>query len=128
MNSVAYARLRKQGNNGVQLPVKKYKFFINNRHTNHIWQVVYHDQRIDFRTERYPMVLIEINPKDAKELGIKSRDVVTDWTDRNVGYPTTREPGPISVKSVPWKTTRKPSHSNGDAIYNIVRMPEEVPV
>lgn len=81
MNSVAYARLRKQVNNGVQLPVKKYNFFINNGSTYHIWQIANHDQRIDFRTERYPMTPIEINPKDAKDLGIESGDVIEVYND-----------------------------------------------
>lgn len=123
---VTYSRLRKMGNNGVQLPVKeykngkligtemiytdnifstsdgkahfmespwnglpapveaqrrKYKFFINNGRTNHIWQTAYHDQHIKFRTERYPMAPIEINPKDAKKLGIQSGDVVEVYND-----------------------------------------------
>jgi len=123
---VTYERLRRMGNNGVQLPVKeyrdgkligtemvyadykfstkdgkahfqpapwnglpepverqrkKYKFWINNGRTNHIWQTAYHDQRIDFRTERYPMAPIEINPHDARELGIESGDVVEVYND-----------------------------------------------
>lgn len=123
---VTYDRLRQQGNNGVQLPVreykddllvgtemvysdykfstsdgkahflpaewtglpdmvesqrKKYRFWINNGRTNHIWQTAYHDQRVDFRTRRYPMAPIEINPEDAKELGIESGDVVEVFND-----------------------------------------------
>ena len=123
---VTYERLRKQGNNGVQLPVKeykngklvgtemvysdykfstsdgkahflpatwtglpamvetqrkKYRFWINNGRTNHIWQTAYHDQRLDFRTDRYPMAPIEINPEDAKALGIESGDVVEIYND-----------------------------------------------
>jgi len=60
---------------------KKYKFFINNGRTNHIWQTAYHDKSIQFRTERYPMAPIEINPKDAKALGIESGDVVEVYND-----------------------------------------------
>jgi len=123
---VTYDRLRKMGNNGVQLPVKeykggklvgtemvytdykfstddgkahfqaspwtglpapveaqrkKYKFFINNGRTNHIWQTAFHDKNLQFRTERYPMAPIEINPKDAKSLGIESGDVVEVYND-----------------------------------------------
>jgi len=65
----------------VNVQRKKYKFFINNGRTNHIWQTAYHDQRVDFRTERYPMAPIEMNPKDAKELGIESGDVVEVYND-----------------------------------------------
>jgi arsenite oxidase large subunit len=128
---VTYDRLRKQGNNGVQLPVKeykdgklvgtemiysdnkfstddgkahflpspwtgfpapveaqrkKYRFFINNGRTNHIWQSAYHDKRIHFRTERFPMAPIEINPEDAKELGIVSGDVVEVYNDYGSTY------------------------------------------
>ena len=123
---VTYERLRKQGNNGVQLPVKeyrdgkltgteivyadnkfstddgkahfqsapwnglpepveaqrkKYKFFINNGRTNHIWQTAFHDKHIDFRTGRYPMAPIEINPEDARALGVESGDVVELYND-----------------------------------------------
>ncbi len=65
----------------VEAQRKKHRFWINNGRTNHIWQTAYHDQRINFRTERYPMAPIEINPKDAKDLGIKSGDVVEVYND-----------------------------------------------
>lgn len=54
----------------------KYKFWINNGRANHVWQTGYHDQRSSFRTDRYPMAPIEMNPEDAQELGIESGDVV----------------------------------------------------
>ena len=60
---------------------KKYQFWINNGRTNHIWQTAYHDQHIEFRTDRYPMAPIEINPDDAAELGIESGDVVEVYND-----------------------------------------------
>ncbi len=60
---------------------KKYPFWINNGRTNHIWQTAYHDQHIEFRTDRYPMAPIEINPDDATELGIESGDVVEVYND-----------------------------------------------
>jgi arsenite oxidase large subunit len=65
----------------VEAQRKKYPFWINNGRTNHIWQTAYHDQRIDFRTSRYPMAPIEINPNDAKKLGIESGDVVEVYND-----------------------------------------------
>lgn len=60
---------------------KKYKFFINNGRTNHIWQTAYHDKYLPFRTGRYPMAPIEMNPDDAAELGIQSGDVVEVYND-----------------------------------------------
>ncbi|MDZ7663345.1 arsenate reductase (azurin) large subunit [Thiohalophilus sp.] len=60
---------------------RKYRFWINNGRTNHIWQTAYHDRHIDFRTNRYPMAPIEINPNDAADLGIKSGDVVEVYND-----------------------------------------------
>ncbi|MBV1790260.1 arsenate reductase (azurin) large subunit [Marinobacterium sp. D7] len=71
--------------NGLPEPVmaqkEKYRFWINNGRTNHIWQTAYHDQYQRFRTERYPMAPIEINPTDAKALGIESGDVVEVYND-----------------------------------------------
>ena len=120
-NLVTYDRLRAQGNNGVQLPVKeykngklvgtemmytdgkfdtkggkahflpakwpglpepvakqkqKYRFWINNGRVNEAWQTMYHDQFLDFVSQRYPMAFIEMNPQDAQSLGIASGDIV----------------------------------------------------
>lgn len=65
----------------VEAQKKKYKFYINNGRTNHIFQTAFHDQRVKFRTERYPMAPIEINTKDAKSLGIESGDVLEVYND-----------------------------------------------
>lgn len=71
--------------NGFPSPVEKqrskYRFFINNGRTNHIWQTAYHDKHLEFRKGRYPMAPIEINPEDASELGIESGDVVEVYND-----------------------------------------------
>ncbi len=71
--------------NGLPEPVAaqkdKYRFWINNGRTNHIWQTAYHDQHIAFRKERYPMAPIEINTEDAAELGISAGDVVEVFND-----------------------------------------------
>ncbi len=123
---VTYERLRKAGNNGVQLPVKelkgdtmigtemlyldgkfdtrdgraifqpsewngllpqvesqkkKYRFWINNGRANQVWQSLYHDRYVPFRSERYPMAMVEINPDDAKELKVESGDIVEIYND-----------------------------------------------
>ena len=70
----------------VQAQKDKYRFWINNGRTNHIWQSAYHDQYIEFRKNRYPMSPLEINPADAAELGIVSGDVVELFNDYGATY------------------------------------------
>jgi arsenite oxidase large subunit len=59
----------------------KYRFWINNGRTNHIWQTAYHDKYIDFRRSRFPMSPLEMNPGDAESLGIESGDIVEVLND-----------------------------------------------
>jgi len=65
---------------------KKYRFWINNGRTNHIWQTAYHDKHLDFRISRFPMSPVEINPQDAKKLGISSGDIVEIFNDYGSTY------------------------------------------
>jgi len=71
--------------NGLPAPVeaqrRKHRFWINNGRANHIWQTAYHDRYIEFRRKRYPMAPIELNPDDAKELGIEAGDIVEVYND-----------------------------------------------
>ena len=60
---------------------RKYHFWINNGRTNQIWQSAYHDQHVEFRRGRYPLAPLEINPEDAKELGIESGDLLELFND-----------------------------------------------
>lgn len=60
----------------VEAQKKKYRFWVNNGRTNHIWQTAYHDRFLPFRRDRFPMAPLEINPEDAKSLGIQSGDIV----------------------------------------------------
>lgn len=128
---VTYERLRKAGNNGVQLPVRKlegdrmigtemlyadfkfdtsdgkaqfkpapwtglpepvmrqrakHKFWINQGRANEVWQTAYHDQYNSFVRDRYPMAYIELNPSDAKALGVQAGDVVEVWNDYGSTY------------------------------------------
>ncbi|KAI3590393.1 Arsenite oxidase large subunit (plasmid) [Cupriavidus sp. U2] len=64
----------------------KYKFWINNGRNNEIWQTAYHDQYNDFVKGRYPMAYIELNPGDAKSLGIEAGDVVEVFNDFGSTY------------------------------------------
>jgi arsenite oxidase large subunit len=54
----------------------KHRFWINNGRTNEVWQTAYHDQYNSFVRDRYPMALLEMNPDDAKSLGVQSGDIV----------------------------------------------------
>ncbi|MGI9302825.1 MAG: arsenate reductase (azurin) large subunit [Gammaproteobacteria bacterium] len=70
----------------VQAQKDKYRFWVNNGRTNHIWQSAYHDRYIEFRKSRYPMSPVEINPGDASELGVESGDVVELFNDYGATY------------------------------------------
>jgi arsenite oxidase large subunit len=54
----------------------RYRFWVNNGRSNHIWQTSYHHRRIPFYNDRFPMPYVEINPVDAKSLSIASGDLV----------------------------------------------------
>ena len=54
----------------------RFPFWVNNGRTNHIWQTLYHHQLIPFYHDHNPMPFLEINPKDAKKLGIASGDLI----------------------------------------------------
>ena len=126
-----YALLRKAGNNGVQLPIKrvegdkligteihyadgkfdtkdgkaefkpapwnglpkmvaeqkaKHRYWINNGRANEVWQTAYHDQYNSFVRDRYPSAFIEMNPEDARMLGVSAGDVVEVFNDFGSTY------------------------------------------
>lgn len=77
----------------VQAQKDKYRFWINNGRVNHIWQTGYHDRLLAFRSERYPLPPVEMNPKDAKELGVEAGDMLEIFNDYGsflgIAYPDT---------------------------------------
>ena len=126
-----YALLRKAGNNGVQLPIKrvegekligtetvyegykfdtkdgraefkpapwnglpkpvadqkaKHRYWINGGRANEVWQTAYHDQYNSFVRDRYPMAYLEMNPEDARQLGVAAGDVIEVWNDYGSTY------------------------------------------
>ena len=126
-----YERLRKAGNNGVQLPIKEYKdgklvgtpmiyadykfdtkdgkahflpspwpglpkpvmaqkekfrFYINQGRLNEVWQTGYHNKYDPHVKDRYPMAVIEMNPQDAKDLGVQPGDIVELHNDYGATY------------------------------------------
>jgi arsenite oxidase large subunit len=54
----------------------RFAFWINNGRTNHVWQTLYHHQRIPFYRDHNPMPHLEMHPDDARALGIASGDLV----------------------------------------------------
>jgi arsenite oxidase large subunit len=64
----------------------KYKFWINNGRVNEVWQTGYHDKYNAFVRGRWPMAFLEINPDDARALGIGSGDVVEVFNDYGSTY------------------------------------------
>jgi len=55
---------------------KRYRFWVNNGRSNHIWQTAYHHQLIPFYQGRFPIPFLEMHPEDAKRLGIAASDLV----------------------------------------------------
>lgn len=64
----------------------KYRFWINNGRINEIWQTGYHDQYNPTMKERWPMAPVEMNPDDAKELGVANGDIVELYNDYGATY------------------------------------------
>lgn len=55
---------------------ERYRFWINNGRSNHIWQTMYHHRYIPFYQDRFPIPYLEMHAEDAKSLGIASGDLV----------------------------------------------------
>ena len=64
----------------------KYRFWVNSGRINEAWQSMYHDQYNPKIKERWPMAPVEMNPDDAKELGIASGDIVELYNDYGATY------------------------------------------
>ncbi|MEN8215854.1 MAG: arsenate reductase (azurin) large subunit [Pseudomonadota bacterium] len=70
----------------VQAQKEKYRFWINNGRVNEVWQTAYHNKYDAHVKSRYPMAFIELNPEDAKKLGISSGDLVELYNDYGSAY------------------------------------------
>jgi len=60
---------------------RQFRFWINNGRANHIWQTLYHHQRIPYFQEHNPLPFIEMHPRDTAELSIKPGDIVEVFND-----------------------------------------------
>ncbi len=72
--------------------MKKHEFWVTSGRLNEVWQSNYHTSRLPMPSTRWPLAPIQINPKDAKEKGIQSGDLVMLYNDygsvRVVAYVT----------------------------------------
>ncbi|RVT49577.1 arsenate reductase (azurin) large subunit [Rubrivivax albus] len=64
----------------------KHRYWINNGRANEVWQTAYHDQYNSFVRDRYPMAYLEMNPEDARTLGVAAGDVVEVFNDFGSTY------------------------------------------
>ena len=64
----------------------KHRYWINNGRANEVWQTAYHDQYNSFVRDRYPMAYIEMNPEDARTMGVSAGDVVEVFNDFGSTY------------------------------------------
>lgn len=71
---------------------ERYRFWINNGRSNHIWQTAYHQRYLEFYRERAPIPYLEMHPTDAGELGLAPGDLVEVANDMGsvqaMAYPT----------------------------------------
>ena len=64
----------------------KHRYWINNGRANEVWQTAYHDQYNSFVRDRYPSAFIEMNPEDARTMGVSPGDVVEVFNDFGSTY------------------------------------------
>ena len=64
----------------------KHRYWINNGRANEVWQTAYHDQYNSFVRDRYPSAFIEMNPEDARTMGVAAGDVVEVFNDFGSTY------------------------------------------
>ncbi len=55
---------------------QRYPFWVNNGRSNNVWQTLYSNLRQPFIMDRTPLPFLQINPADARRLGVKSSDLV----------------------------------------------------
>ncbi|MBI1384369.1 MAG: arsenate reductase (azurin) large subunit [Rhizobiales bacterium] len=71
---------------------ERYRFWINNGRSNHLWQTMYHHRHLPFYNERSPLPYVEMHPEDASELGITAGDLIELANDMGnvqaLAYPT----------------------------------------
>ena len=82
------------------------ELWVTNMRTNEHWQSQFDDSRIPYRWERFPVNILEINPKDAESRGIESGDWVVVENDSVLTQTGGRYAG--SFKAVGYVTDQVP--------------------
>ncbi|MBI3525348.1 MAG: arsenate reductase (azurin) large subunit [Betaproteobacteria bacterium] len=70
----------------VMVQKDKYRYYINQGRINEVWQTGYHNKYDPNVRDRYPMSVIEMNPQDAKDLGVRPGDIVELHNDYGATY------------------------------------------
>jgi arsenite oxidase large subunit len=100
---------------GKQTQKNKFAFLINNGRANLVWQSAYLDQHNDFVLDRFPYPLIEINPADMAELGLKQGDLVEVFNDDGATQATVY-PTPSAKKKQAFMKFAYPTGAVGNVI------------
>lgn len=85
------------------------RFWINNGRINEVWQTGYHERHDPEQRARHAMSLIELNPDDARSLGVAAGDIVEVYND----YGATRAMARIEPSMKPGHTFMQFGHDNG---------------
>lgn len=88
---------------------RKRRFWINNGRVNEVWQTGYHERHDASLRGRHPMSILEMNPDDARSLGVKAGDIVEVHND----YGATRAMARIEPSIKPGHTFMQFGYDNG---------------
>jgi arsenite oxidase large subunit len=89
---------------------KAYPFWVTTGRAQTIWQTAYHDRRLPEKAMAVPLPYVEVNPEDAKRLGLQSGDLVEVYNEEGNGtflvYVTDAvKPGMLFLVMYHWRGT-----------------------
>lgn len=89
---------------------KQYPFWVTTGRAQTIWQTAYHDRHLPEKAMALPLPYVEVNPEDAKRLGLQSGDLVEVYNEEGNGtfmvYVTDAvKPGMLFLVMYHWRGT-----------------------
>ncbi|GAB6940670.1 arsenate reductase (azurin) large subunit [Thermus brockianus] len=89
---------------------RQYPFWLTTGRAQTIWQTAYHDRRLPEKAMALPLPYVEVNPEDAKRLGLQSGDLVEVYNEEGNGtflvYVTDAvKPGMLFLVMYHWRGT-----------------------